>query len=530
MKIEVRSRAVLIAIGIVYLAAVIYGIVYGELTLAVVLGGALLAAAIATAAVSGAGTGSVFGLPVLGMAMVALAIHVAHGRLEAHFAVFALMAAFTVFRRWESVVVGAATIAVHHLSFNYLQQWGWGPMCFTEPGLGIVLEHAAYVVAEAGVLCVLTIQARHVFATNETLVATMQDSMSQRARDEAQRAALAETQTETANRVGGEIAGLVEGATQGDFSRRIALHDKDGLNGTLCGKVNDLIDIMSRTIADVRAAADQLSAASNQVSQTSQSLSHSASQQAASVEQTSASLQEIAASAKGNAESATVTDGIATQAAREAQDSGAAVSQTVEAMKSIAGKVKLIDDIAYQTNLLALNAAIEAARAGEHGRGFAVVAAEVRKLAERCQVASQEIGTLATSSVALAVKAGEVLTHMVPSIHKTSELVQEIAAASSEQSSGVGQITGAMNHLGSATQQTASASEELAATAEELSAQARQLQDLMSFFRLAGASDGAPAGRRPAAAAVPRNTGAAPFVAPLPARVKVAAWAAAAAH
>jgi methyl-accepting chemotaxis protein len=334
---------------------------------------------------------------------------------------------------------------------------------------------------------------------------TMQGSLRARKVEDDQRLAATEAAGHAATQVAQEIGSAVDGATQGDFSLRIALDGKEAFHAELCGKFNQLIDTVSGTIREVRSAAGELTAASNQVSQTSQSLAHSASQQAASVEQTTASLQEIAASVKGNAESATVTDGIATQAAREAQDGGAAVSQTVEAMKSIAGKVKLIDDIAYQTNLLALNAAIEAARAGEHGRGFAVVAAEVRKLAERSQVASREIGTLAGSSVELAERAGRLLTQMVPSIQKTGELVQEIAAASGEQSDGVNQITGAMSHLSSATQQTASASEELSATAEELSAQAMQLQELMSFFRLAedeAATASRPRGRSaPAAAA-----------------------------
>jgi methyl-accepting chemotaxis protein len=175
---------------------------------------------------------------------------------------------------------------------------------------------------------------------------------------------------------------------------------------------------------------------------------------------------------------------MAAKAAKEALEGGEAVGKTVEAMKSIATKISIIDDIAYQTNLLALNAAIEAARAGEHGKGFAVVAAEVRKLAERSQVAAQEIGQLAGSSVTMAEQAGAVLKQMVPTINKTSELVQEISAASGEQSQGVGQITGAMNHLNTATQQNASASEELSATAEELSGQAAALQDMMAFFTL----------------------------------------------
>ena len=312
----------------------------------------------------------------------------------------------------------------------------------------------------------------------------MQGNLLQRQQDDERRLAETAAQAEAAQQVAGEIGDAVDAANEGDFSRRIATDGMDDFHAGLCTKFNELVETVSKTIREVRVAADQLGSASAQVSQTSQSLSQGASQQAASVEETTASLQEISASVKQNADSANVTDGIATQAARQARDGGAAVAQTVDAMKSIATKISIIDDIAYQTNLLALNAAIEAARAGEHGKGFAVVAAEVRKLAERSQVAAQEIGNLATNSVKLAEGAGTLLGDMVPSIQKTGELVQEIAAASGEQSDGVGQITGAMNHLSSSAQQTASASEQLSATAEELSAQAGQLQNLMARFQV----------------------------------------------
>jgi methyl-accepting chemotaxis protein len=282
-----------------------------------------------------------------------------------------------------------------------------------------------------------------------------------------------------------EIDAVARGALEGDLAQRIRLDDKNGFMRQIANSFNGLLETIGDTIAQVRTAADELSSAGSQVSQTSQSLSHAAQTQAASVEETTASLREISRSVKQNSDNARLTDTMGTKAAGEAGEGSDAVLKTVQAMKSIATRITIIDDIAYQTNLLALNATIEAARAGEHGKGFAVVAAEVRKLAERSQVAAREIGTLAATSVEMAEQAGSVLTQMVPTIRKTSELVQEIAAASTEQADGVERINVAMGQLNSATQQNASASEQLSATAEEMSAQATQLQELMAFFILA---------------------------------------------
>ena len=155
-------------------------------------------------------------------------------------------------------------------------------------------------------------------------------------------------------------------------------------------------------------------------------------------------------------------------------------------MKSIADKISIVGEIAYQTNLLALNAAIEAARAGEHGKGFAVVATEVRKLAERSQAAAKEISELARSSVGLAERTGQLLTDLVPSIRKTAELVQEVTAASAEQSAGVSQLNKAMGQVDQVTQRNASASEELSSTSEEMAAQAAALKEQVAYFQLPG--------------------------------------------
>jgi methyl-accepting chemotaxis protein len=289
---------------------------------------------------------------------------------------------------------------------------------------------------------------------------------------------------------------------EGDLSVRVEVQGKDE-TAQLLQAMQNMIAKLSGVVNEVKGSAEALAGAAEEVSATAQSLSQASSEQAAGVEETSASIEQMTASITQNTDNAKVTDGMATRAAAEATEGGEAVKSTVAAMKQIAQKISIIDDIAYQTNLLALNAAIEAARAGEHGKGFAVVAAEVRKLAERSQVAAQEIGDVAGSSVELAEKAGRLLDQMVPNIKKTSDLVQEITAASEEQSSGVTQINAAVGQLSQTTQHNASSSEELAATAEEMSGQAEQLQHTMSFFKLAGGAQRvAPVPARPAVPAV----------------------------
>jgi methyl-accepting chemotaxis protein len=254
----------------------------------------------------------------------------------------------------------------------------------------------------------------------------------------------------------------------------------------LMKNLGNMIVKLTDVVSDVSTAANNVATGSQQMSGTGQQMSQGATEQAASAEEISSSMEQMVSNIKQNADNAQQTEKISLKAAQDAREGGKAVSETVGAMKEIASKISIIEEIARQTNLLALNAAIEAARAGEHGKGFAVVATEVRKLAERSQLAAGEINKLSASSVEVAEKAGDMLIRIVPDIQRTAELVSEINAASNEQNTGAEQISKAIQQLDKVIQQNASATEEMASTSEELSSQAEQLQDAIAFFKVGG--------------------------------------------
>ncbi|MBF0611866.1 MAG: chemotaxis protein [Magnetococcales bacterium] len=284
--------------------------------------------------------------------------------------------------------------------------------------------------------------------------------------------------------VGGEpktISELTTKVAAGDLS--IRLDSSDNATGIFLA-VKNMVEKLREVIGNVRTASDNVAAGSGQLSSAAQQLSQGATEQAASVEETSASMEEMTSNIQQNTDNAQQTEKIARQAANDAEEGGRSVNEAVTAMKEIASKISIIEEIARQTNLLALNAAIEAARAGEHGKGFAVVAAEVRKLAERSQTAAGEISKLSSSSVTVAEKAGAIIAKLVPDIRKTSELVQEIAAASREQNAGAAQINQSIQQLDQIVQQNAGASEEMASTSEELTSQADTLANAISFFNI----------------------------------------------
>ncbi len=278
-----------------------------------------------------------------------------------------------------------------------------------------------------------------------------------------------------------EVTGLAEAMAGGNLT--VAVKERSAQDA-LMQALNTMLTRLNDVVTRVTSAADAVASGSQGMSSNAEAMSQGAAEQAAAAEEASSSMEQMTANIRQNADNALQTEKIARHAAEQAQAGGHAVIEAVTAMRKIAKKISIIEEIARQTRMLSLNATIEAAKAEEQGKGFAVVAAEVRALADRSREAAEEITGLAGSGVAIAEKAGELLTQLVPDIQKTAELVQEISAASTEQSSGAAHINRAIQQLDHVIQQNAANSEEMVATAEELASQAGQLQHTMAFFKI----------------------------------------------
>ena len=283
----------------------------------------------------------------------------------------------------------------------------------------------------------------------------------------------------------------------GDISQRVQSTGRDEI-AELLVQMEDMRSHLHDIISKVRSGAEAIAGASTQVAAGTGDLSMRTEQQASSLEQTAAATEQLASTVQHNADSAIRASELARGATEVAARGGQMVSEVVSTMEDIntsAQKIEaiigVIDSIAFQTNILALNAAVEAARAGEQGRGFAVVASEVRSLAGRSAQAAKEIKVLITDSVTR-VRTGSEQVHrtggtmedIVKSIARVSDIVQEIAEASREQSKGLAQINDAVANLDDVTQQNAALVEQTSAASTSLQEQASQMAQMSSRFVL----------------------------------------------
>jgi methyl-accepting chemotaxis protein len=304
-------------------------------------------------------------------------------------------------------------------------------------------------------------------------------------------------------------------AVEGDLTARIELDNAGGELGALCTAVNQVLEATAKLVGQVRHAAGEVRSGAEEIARGNANLSQRTEQQAASLEETASSMEQMTSSVRQTADNASQANQLAVAARQQAEKGGTVVGSAVAAMghinhasKKIVDIIDVIDEIAFQTNLLALNAAVEAARAGEQGRGFAVVASEVRSLAGRSATAAKEIKGLIQDSVMrveegsrLVDESGRTLGDIVSAVKKVSDIVAEIAAASTEQSNGIEQVNRAVTQMDEATQQNAALVEQAAAASQAIVEQAQALHTIVAHFKVAG---NAPAALAPRARAIGR--------------------------
>ena len=291
----------------------------------------------------------------------------------------------------------------------------------------------------------------------------------------------------------------LERIAQADLSATIEVKGRNEV-GRLFAAMREMQQGLAQVVGEVRQGSSSIHLGAREIASGNTDLSSRTEQQAASLEETAASMEQLTATVKQNADNARQASGLALEASTTAERGGEVVDRVVKTMhgisdssRKIADITGVIDSIAFQTNILALNASVEAARAGEQGRGFAVVAGEVRNLASRSAEAAKEIKTLIESSVAqvqagssLAENAGETMNEVVQAVRRVTDIMDEISAASQEQSDGIEQVSQAVGQMDQVTQQNAALVQQASAAASSLEEQAERLEQAVARFRLAG--------------------------------------------
>ncbi|MGH0212596.1 methyl-accepting chemotaxis protein [Sinorhizobium meliloti] len=296
---------------------------------------------------------------------------------------------------------------------------------------------------------------------------------------------IAETRRVIASLATGDLTQSMKGQFQGAFAE-------------LQTNVNDTLQTLQKTLREVRMTTDSINGNSTELRSAADDLSKRTEQQAAALEETSAALDEITAAVRNSTERAQEATVMVTEAKDSAAESASVVRNAIDAMGRIEqasseiGQItNVIDEIAFQTNLLALNAGVEAARAGDAGKGFAVVAQEVRELAQRAASAAKDIKSLISKSggeVATGVKlvqaTGAALGQIETRVLKINDHIHSIATAAREQSTGLGEVSTAVNQMDQVTQRNAAMVEEANAATHKLSAEADNLANLIAYFKV----------------------------------------------
>jgi len=282
-----------------------------------------------------------------------------------------------------------------------------------------------------------------------------------------------------------KMAEAVEEIAEGNLQVKVETDLTDEI-GKMGRSMMSMIVNLTKIVERIKAGAEDISVASSEVSSSSEMIAQGANEQASSAEEISSSMEEISASISQNNTNAHEATNIAQSASSKATEVSYSFEKMMASLNLITDKISIIHEIAEKTDLLAINASIEAAKAGEHGKGFAVVANEVRQLAIRCSNAADEIDKISVDTVSVSGESAKLLEGLVPEIKKTTSLIQEISAASTEQDTGAHQINQALQQFTTVTQQNSASSEELAASAANLKSLSVELKKTISFLMIEG--------------------------------------------
>ncbi len=240
---------------------------------------------------------------------------------------------------------------------------------------------------------------------------------------------------------------------------------------------------LKETMSHIKANVTTIQDSSDKLEEVSNNISDSSNLQASSLEEISTSMEEMLANIEQNSANAIKVQAVSRKSAEEIERVMETSKQSVDAIEKIIGKITIINDIALQTNLLSLNAAVEAARAGEAGRGFAVVAGEVKKLAERSRIAANEISTLSQHSVRVTTESAHQLNLLIPDIQRSKDMMEEVASANQELTTGARQINDAIASLNNLSQESASTAQQLSNESDELKQMAESLNNQVGYFK-----------------------------------------------